>query len=438
MSRIDNKYLQSFIDIISEENRVFSVLNDNDKTFCKRLFENYSEVQKISSGEDIFSFHYIYLLDELIINKLKCNNSLFVDEFKCKLSVNYYKLLKDYSNTFIKNNTKETDKPVKSTNDNLSDIQPSDQSDKTKSNENSEISPPEENFNLDNIPWVLETLKYIDIKCEMLYHVNSLTNIYTDDAISQNFNNLNEINKKITDVNGYIYEIANNSAQKITEIEKQYNTLDNQIKLQKKSYKKQNEKLKHQEQKATENYITILGIFVAIVTVLIAGVSFTGLVTKELLMANPIKSSMFIGMISIILYDALLSLFYYLSKLTGKPIHNTDYCNFCCSKNSLKKLICPIAHNYKFAFWSNVILGSFMLFLFNLYLLTNNHINIGFTSNGISFMNVFISMSIPVLIIILLLIFTRPCQEHIDELNSSKQSSKIHVKKSEKSNKNEQ
>ena len=434
MSRIDNKYLQSFIDIISEENRVFSVLNDNDKTFCKRLFENYSEVQKISSGEDIFSFHYIYLLDELIINKLKCNNSLCIDEFECKLSVDYYKLLKDYSNTLAENNIKEPDKPANPSND----TQPSNQTGTTKPSEYSDISMTEETFDLDNIPWVLETLKYIDIKCEMLSHASSLTNVYTDDAVSQNLKNLNEVNKKITDVNGYIDEIVNNSAQKITEIEKQYNTLDNQIKLQKKSYKKQNEKLKHQEQKATENYITILGIFVAIVTVLIAGVSFTGLVTKELLMANPIKSLMFIGMISIILYDALLSLFYYLSKLTGKPIHNTDYCNFCCSKNSLKKLICPIAHNYKFAFWSNVILGLFMLFLFNLYLLTNNHINIGFTSNGISFMNVFISMSIPVLIIILLLIFTRPCQEHIDELNSSKQSSKIHVKKSEKSNKNEQ
>ena len=434
MSRIDNKYLQSFIDIISEENRVFSVLNNNDKTFCKRLFENYSEVQKISSGEDIFSFHYIYLLDELIINKLKCNNSLCIDEFECKLSVDYYKLLKDYSNTLAENNIKEPDKPANPSND----TQPSNQTGTTKPSEYSDISMTEETFDLDNIPWVLETLKYIDIKCEMLSHASSLTNVYTDDAVSQNLKNLNEVNKKITDVNGYIDEIANNSAQKITEIEKQYNTLDNQIKLQKKSYKKQNEKLKHQEQKATENYITILGIFVAIVTVLIAGVSFTGLVTKELLMANPIKSLMFIGMISIILYDALLSLFYYLSKLTGKPIHNTDYCNFCCSKNSFKKLICPIAHNYKFAFWSNVILGSFMLFLFNLYLLTNNHINIGFTSNGISFMNVFISMSIPVLIIILLLIFTRPCQEHIDELNYSKQSSKIHVKKSEKSNKNEQ
>lgn len=434
MSRIDNKYLQSFIDIISEENRVFSVLNDNDKTFCKRLFENYSEVRKISSGEDIFSFHYIYLLDELIINKLKCNNSLCIDEFECKLSVDYYKLLKDYSNTLAENNIKEPDKPANPSND----TQPSNQTGTTKPSEYSDISMTEETFDLDNIPWVLETLKYIDIKCEMLSHASSLTNVYTDDAVSQNLKNLNEVNKKITDVNGYIDEIAKNSAQKITEIEKQYNTLDNQIKLQKKSYKKQNEKLKHQEQKATENYITILGIFVAIVTVLIAGVSFTGLVTKELLMANPIKSLMFIGMISIILYDALLSLFYYLSKLTGKPIHNTDYCNFCCSKNSFKKLICPIAHNYKFAFWSNVILGSFMLFLFNLYLLTNNHINIGFTSNGISFMNVFISMSIPVLIIILLLIFTRPCQEHIDELNSSKQSSKIYVKKSEKSNKNEQ
>ena len=434
MSRIDNKYLQSFIDIISEENRVFSVLNDNDKTFCKRLFENYSEVQKISSGEDIFSFHYIYLLDELIINKLKCNNSLCIDEFECKLSVDYYKLLKDYSNTLAENNIKEPDKPANPSND----TQPSNQTGTTKPSEYSDISMTEETFDLDNIPWVLETLKYIDIKCEMLSHASSLTNVYTDDAVSQNLKNLNEVNKKITDVNGYIDEIANNSAQKITEIEKQYNTLDNQIKLQKKSYKKQNEKLKHQEQKATENYITILGIFVAIVTVLIAGVSFTGLVTKELLMANPIKSLMFIGMISIILYDALLSLFYYLSKLTGKRIHKTDYCDFCCSKNSLKKLICPIAHNYKFAFWSNVILGLFMLFLFNLYLLTNNHINIGFTSNGISFMNVFISMSIPVLIIILLLIFTRPCQEHIDELNSSKQSSKIHVKKSEKSNKNEQ
>lgn len=434
MSRIDNKYLQNFIDIISEENRVFSVLNDNDKTFCKRLFENYSEVQKISSGEDIFSFHYIYLLDELIINKLKCNNSLCIDEFECKLSVDYYKLLKDYSNTLAENNIKESDKPVNPSND----TQPSNQTGTTKPSEYSDTSMTEETFDLDNIPWVLETLKYIDIKCEMLSHASSLTNVYTDDAVSQNLKNLNKVNEKITDVNGYINEIANNSAQKIADIEKQYNILDNQIKLQKKSYKKQNEKLKHQEQKATENYITILGIFVAIVTVLIAGVSFTGLVTKELLMANPIKSSMFIGMISIILYDALLSLFYYLSKLTGKPIHNTDYCNFCCSKNSLKKLICPIAHNYKFAFWSNVILGSFMLFLFNLYLLTNNHINIGFTSNGISFMNVFISMSIPVLIIILLLIFTRPCQEHIDELNSSKQSSKIHVKKSEKSNKNEQ
>ena len=339
------------------------------------------------------------------------------------MSVDYYKLLKDYSNTLAENNIKEPDKPANPSND----TQPSNQTGTTKPSEYSDISMTEETFDLDNIPWVLETLKYIDIKCEMLSHASSLTNVYIDDAVSQNLKNLNEVNKKITDVNGYIDEIANNSAQKITEIEKQYNTLDNQIKLQKKSYKKQNEKLKHQEQKATENYITILGIFVAIVTVLIAGVSFTGLVTKELLMANPIKSLMFIGMISIILYDALLSLFYYLSKLTGKPIHNTDYCNFCCSKNSLKKLICPIAHNYKFAFWSNVILGLFMLFLFNLYLLTNNHINIGFTSNGISFMNVFISMSIPVLIIILLLIFTRPCQEHIDELNSSKQSSKIHV-----------
>lgn len=334
MSRIDNKYLQSFIDIISEENRVFSVLNDNDKTFCKRLFENYSEVQKISSGEDIFSFHYIYLLDELIINKLKCNNSLCIDEFECKLSVDYYKLLKDYSNTLAENNIKEPDKPANPSND----TQPSNQTGTTKPSEYSDISMTEETFDLDNIPWVLETLKYIDIKCEMLSHASSLTNVYTDDAVSQNLKNLNEVNKKITDVNGYIDEIANNSAQKITEIEKQYNTLDNQIKLQKKSYKKQNEKLKHQEQKATENYITILGIFVAIVTVLIAGVSFTGLVTKELLMANPIKSLMFIGMISIILYDALLSLFYYLSKLTGKPIHNTDYCNFCCSKNSLKKI----------------------------------------------------------------------------------------------------
>lgn len=185
MSRIDNKYLQSFIDIISEENRVFSVLNDNDKTFCKRLFENYSEVQKISSGEDIFSFHYIYLLDELIINKLKCNNSLCIDEFECKLSVDYYKLLKDYSNTLAENNIKEPDKPANPSND----TQPSNQTGTTKPSEYSDISMTEETFDLDNIPWVLETLKYIDIKCEMLSHASSLTNVYTDDAISQNLKN---------------------------------------------------------------------------------------------------------------------------------------------------------------------------------------------------------------------------------------------------------
>lgn len=391
MSNIKNPYLQSFINAIGKENRTFLTLTEEDVTLCDLLKLNFSSAQQILSGNDIYSFHFISSLDELIVTKLKVNDSLSVNELGIKLSENYYKLL---SNKF----------------GNVGD------------------------YTLDDIPWVLEALKYIDNKCDLLSHTKYLSNSYSDNTIAQSLLTIDSVNETLTGIDEIIMDLS----QKNDMLNEKILNMDSKLKKQNDKILKQNETLQNQERKATESYITILGIFVTIVTVLIAGVSFTGLVTKELLTANPIKSSMFIGMISVILYDALLSLFYYLSKLTGKPIHNTDYCSFCCSKNSLKKLICPIAHNYKFAFWSNVILGSFMLFLFNLYLLTNNHINIGFTSNGISFMNVFISMSIPVLIIILLLIFTRPCQEHIDELNYSKQSSKIHVKKSEKSNKNEQ
>lgn len=187
-----------------------------------------------------------------------------------------------------------------------------------------------------------------------------------------------------------------------------------------------------QEKKSTESSITILGIFVAVVTVLFGGISFanSGL---DAINGYSIKLFMLIGVIAIIIFDSILSLFYFLSKITDKKIVSKNQCwNHCPSRNckgcnnhdrckcgvlqripnwffrNIKKPICRAAQKSKFAFWVNVILINALLFLYTLYILTHNRI---LGDSNISVLNSIISLIIPTLIIGFVFFVSQPCNK---------------------------
>lgn len=386
MKTLNNEFLQSFIDAISEDERVFTSISKNDDVFCEKISYEFKEIGRIPSGEDIFSFHYICSLDELILNKLKNNSSLRMDEFETRLSINYYNLLKTFCYKKYE-------------------------------------------VDLDTIPWVLESLKYIDNKCELLNHSKFLTNQYADNAVLQSTSNLIGIDNRIKSVDNVLNDFVEDTENKI-------DSISVQIKAQNDTYKKQNKKIKKQEQKSIENNITILGIFVGIVAVLFGGISFVSLLSDKLLSANPIKSFMLITFMAIILFDSILALFYYISKVTDKNLISSNdcwtQCKYMNNKNDkysklkkpiyfVRRTVCTIAQKSKFAFWSNVVLVEFLLFLFILYLLINNGRFNGDTENGITFLNVFFAILLPAISSFTIAILARPCKCYYEYANKTLQ-----------------
>lgn len=195
--------------------------------------------------------------------------------------------------------------------------------------------------------------------------------------------------------------------------------------------------LKSQESKSTTMSITILGIFVAVVTVLFGGLNFMSSTLESI--DNPtLKLFMLVGVIAIVLFDSVLSLFYFMSKLTDKPISSVcshkptcprkSSCKKCIKRATcknpkkdckwtktknffyrwIKRPICSVAQKSKFAFWVNVVIICALIFIYMLFLLTSNSI----VSSEIDFKTTSIALILPLVIIIFLYFVTQKnCEE---------------------------
>lgn len=383
---IRNILLQNFLEAITEQNRIYASITEKDIMFCKMISENYNEALQINTKEDVFSFYYITELDNFVLRQINKNQAFCIDPLQNNLSEVYYNLLNNYYQSAHKGN-------------------------------------------LNEILWVKETLVYIDNKCETFRYSNKFSINYTDEVSSRFTENQKSSQNKLNN-------ILNEHEQKITNTK---NELQNEISGFEKNLsirvKNINDLVENQEKKSIENNITILGIFVGIVTILFGGISFVSLMSNELLSANPIKSFMLVTFMAIILFDSILALFYYISKVTNKRLVSYNNCWLHCKYmpcnndrlinkfiKFVRRSICAIAQKSKFAFWSNVVLSEFLLFLFMLYLFTNHGWFNYDTQNGITFKNVIFSLLLPFISFLIILLLSRPCKRYYNCANQNSES----------------
>lgn len=362
---VGNSLIDSFL-IAIREKRDFSTITEKDKLFCEKIYNDFKLAQKIETKEDIFSFYLMSELDELVLDIIKRNSSFLADEFGELLSCGYYNNLVLYFQEIY-------------------------------------------SLDLKKVKWIYSALKYIDNKCAML----SLTTDVSYIKSSELYETYREVNEDYYNRFNQLNETSRDLISNVNNTQTELNNLS--------------EKLDKQEKKAVENNVTILGIFVGIVAVLFGGISFLNLLSGSLLTANPIKSFMFITTVAIILFNSILALFYFISKITGKEIVSTNKCWVdcleincknkckCCSQyHKLKGLVCTIAQKSKFAFWSNVVMGECLAFLFSLYLVINQEWFSPKVGKEINIPNVLLALIIPVVSLIVIGVLTKPCQHHYE------------------------
>lgn len=389
---IKNSLLQKFLEAITEQNRIYDSVTEKDKEFCKLIFAKFDEALQINTKEDVFSFYYITELDNFVLRQINKNKAFCIDPLQNNLSDVYYNLLNNYFTNIY-------------------------------------------NKNLNEILWIKETLIYIDNKCEIFRYSNKFSKNYTDEVSSRFTENQRSNQMRLNN-------ILNKNEQRISDTKEELHQEFDAFKQSlSKEVKNVDDLVKNQEKKSIENNITILGIFVGIVAVLFGGISFVSLLSDKLLSANPIKSFMLVAFMALILFDSILALFYYISKVTDKKLISSNDCWTRCkymnNKNKsrcyklkepfifVRRTVCTIAQKSKFAFWSNVVLAEFLLFLFILYLLINNGRFNGDTTNGITFCNVVIALLLPTFSSFGIAYLARPCECYYEYAKKSLQKANI-------------
>lgn len=119
-----------------------------------------------------------------------------------------------------------------------------------------------------------------------------------------------------------------------------------------------------------------------------------------------------------------------MSKLTNKTIVSSNQCwkncpyldnvnNVGCPKRQqtskkhlFKGLICRVAQKSKFAFWINIILLDYVLFLFILQLLIGQGLFLGTTDSGISIYNALLAAVVPIIVLFVSVWGSLPCTKY--------------------------
>lgn len=363
---VQEQLLKAFIKAISVSDRSFQDCINEDKDLFKLLNDNYEMAKNISSNENIFSFYFISELNQIIANSLNKNHDYNINGYGVLLSKGYYGILKK------------------------------------------EFSQNYNNKNLDEIKWIYSGLLYIDNTFSMLSNTSSIT-----------YNNANANIKSKIDLIDDSLKSFKNVNDKLSDLEEKVNsfktTVDNYDKEQ---IKRESDR----DKKAIELNIAIVGIFVAIVSVLFGGTSFLNSTISNLDVKAQ-KLCILIGIVGLILFDSVFALFYFISRLIDKPIINKIECptyNPKCyeNKKSVKFLFRQIKHRVyityqkaKVVFWVNFVLMDAIIFMSILYLLTNNGVWVSQTSNGISIWNCAVALVVPIVLLCVCFKCTLPCKD---------------------------
>lgn len=363
---VQEQLLKAFIKAISVSDRSFQDCINEDKDLFKLLNDNYEMAKNISSNENIFSFYFISELNQIIANSLNKNHDYNINGYGVLLSKGYYGILKK------------------------------------------EFSQNYNNKNLDEIKWIYSGLLYIDNTFSMLSNTSSIT-----------YNNANANIKSKIDLIDDSLKSFKNVNDKLSDLEEKVNsfktTVDNYDKEQ---IKRESDR----DKKAIELNIAIVGIFVAIVSVLFGGTSFLNSTISNLDVKAQ-KLCILVGIVGLILFDSVFALFYFISRLIDKPIINKIECPTYSpkcyeNKKSVKFLFRQIKHRVyityqkaKVVFWVNFVLMDAIIFMSILYLLTNNGIWVSQTSNGISIWNFAAALVIPIVLLCVCFKCTLPCND---------------------------
>ncbi len=363
---VQEQLLKAFIKAISVSDRSFQDCISEDKDLFKLLNDNYELAKNISSNENIFSFYFISELNQIIANSLNKNHDYNINGYGVLLSKGYYGILKK------------------------------------------EFSQNYNNKNLDEIKWIYSGLLYIDNTFSMLSNTSSIT-----------YNNANANIKSKIDLIDNSLNSFKNVNDKLSGLEEKVNsfktTVDNYDKEQ---IKRESDR----DKKAIELNIAIVGIFVAIVSVLFGGTSFLNSTISNLDVKAQ-KLCILIGIVGLILFDSVFALFYFISRLIDKPIINKIECPTYSpkcyeNKKSVKFLFRQIKHRVyityqkaKVVFWVNFVLMDAIIFMSILYLLTNNGVWVSQTSNGISIWNCAAALVVPIVLLCVCFKCTLPCKD---------------------------
>lgn len=363
---VQEQLLKAFIKAISVSDRSFQDCISEDKDLFKLLNDNYEVAKNISSNENIFSFYFISELNQIIANSLNKNHDYNINGYGVLLSKGYYGILKK------------------------------------------EFSQNYNNKNLDEIRWIYSGLLYIDNTFSMLSNTSSIT-----------YNNANANIKSKIDLIDDSLKSFKNVNDKLSDLEEKVNsfktTVDNYDKEQ---IKRESDR----DKKAIELNIAIVGIFVAIVSVLFGGTSFLNSTISNLDVKAQ-KLCILIGIVGLILFDSVFALFYFISRLIDKPIINKIECPTYSpkcyeNKKSVKFLFRQIKHKVyityqkaKVVFWVNFVLMDAIIFMSILYLLTNNGVWVSQASNGISIWNFAAALVVPIVLLCVCFKCTLPCKD---------------------------
>lgn len=256
---VQEQLLKAFIKAISVSDRSFQDCINEDKDLFKLLNDNYEMAKNISSNENIFSFYFISELNQIIANSLNKNHDYNINGYGVLLSKGYYGILKK------------------------------------------EFSQNYNNKNLDEIKWIYSGLLYIDNTFSMLSNTSSIT-----------YNNANANIKSKIDLIDDSLKSFKNVNDKLSDLEEKVNsfktTVDNYDKEQ---IKRESDR----DKKAIELNIAIVGIFVAIVSVLFGGTSFLNSTISNLDVKAQ-KLCILIGIVGLILFDSVFALFYFFHGLS--------------------------------------------------------------------------------------------------------------------------
>lgn len=208
----EEQLLDLFLAALKVENRNYREIIDEDKKFCKFLYDNFSTAKKLATNENILSFYLIEELNDFVYNKIHINNDFYIDGYSNKLSTNYYEVLKEY--IFNQHNK----------------------------------------ANIDKIVWIKSILRYIDNMCQTLSFTRDKAFKDSNDSVLNYTNQIEIFSNQIVSLNNDLQVITN----KYNENNEMYENL-------RKEFIEAKHEIEESKRKATETTIAVLSVFSAIV-----------------------------------------------------------------------------------------------------------------------------------------------------------------------------